>query len=110
MGKLLAKVVKKLVNPVKIVTWVFRSAADGTWGPQAKAAYWFLAGKKGWIIAGITALAAFLVELQASPSDCAAISCSAVLKFVQEWGPVILAALGASALDDALRSDPPTRD
>lgn len=104
----LAKVVKKLVNPAKIVTWIFRSAAEGDFGPVAKKVYWFLAGKKTWVIAILSAFGAFLVELEASPADCAAIQCTVIYKYLNTYGPVIVAALTASALDDALRQEPPT--
>lgn len=105
---MLARLVKKLVNPAKIVTWIFRSAADGSFGPEAQKVYWFLAGKKTWIIAILSAAGAFLVELEASPADCAAIQCTVIYKYLNTYGPIIVSSLAASALDDALRQEPPT--
>lgn len=109
MNSILLKLIKKLVNPVRLVTWALHQAGDGGFGPAVQKAYWFLAGKKSWIIAIVSAAGAFLVELQASPADCNAIRCDVLLEYLKTWGPAILGALTVSALDDAVRRDPPSR-
>lgn len=110
MNSLVFNIFKKLVNPVKVVTWALRAAAEGDLGPQVKAAYWFLSGHKGWLVAAVAAAGAFLVQLHASdPAACAAVACETVLQYVEKWAPLILAGLGVSALDDALRQPPPSR-
>ena len=109
-SRLLMSLVKRLVNPLKIVTWALRAAGNGSFGPAVQKVYWTLAGKKGLLIALVTAVGAFLVELQHSaPADCAAISCSTVYEYLCKWAPVILGALTVSALDDAVRQNPPAK-
>lgn len=108
MTRLLARLLSKLFNPLKVVPWALKSAGDGAFGPGVQKIYWVLAKRKGYIVAGATAIGAFLVELQhTAPSDCAAISCSVIYQYLNEWGPVILGALVVSAVDDGVRADPP---
>lgn len=106
---MIVKLLSKVVNPLKLVTWLLGGAGEGNFGPGVKAAYWALAGKKSWIIAAGAAVFAFLATLSQDPTACGAVRCDTILDVLTKWWPEILAALGIAALDDAIRSEPPTR-
>jgi len=111
MSKLYVKVLSRFLNPMKLVTLALKAAGDGALGPRVLQAYNWMAGKKSFIVAGLTAFGAFLVQLRAEdPAACASIGCDSLEVLLQKWGPVVATYLGGmvvSALDDAVRAEPP---
>lgn len=106
---MILKVLAKLVNPLKLITWALKAAADGSLGPVAKKVYWAIVGKKSWIVAVGAGVFALLATLSQDPAACAVIRCDTVLDVLNRYWPEILALLGVAALDDALRTDAPSR-
>jgi len=113
MPKLLVKVLGRIINPVKLLPWLLQAAGEGSFGARVRAGYYWLAGKKGFIVAGLTAVGAFLVQLRAEdPAACAAIDCDSLETMLHKWGPLIVMYAGGmivSAVDDAVRMHPPEK-
>jgi hypothetical protein len=108
MSNTLVKLILKYINPLKLIPYLLKASGDGTFGPVLKKIYWLRAGKKGFIVAVVTAIGAFFTTLTTeAPADCAAINCSVLYQYFLEWAPVIIAALGVSSIDDGVRADPP---
>jgi hypothetical protein len=101
----------RFINPLKLVPLALRAAGNGTFGPKVRVAYHWLAGKKGWIAAALTAWGAFIVQLRVEdPAACEAIGCDSLEAILAKWGPIALAWLAAayvSATDEAVRMYPP---
>lgn len=106
---MILKVLSKLINPLKLITWILKAAGEGGLGPQVKAAYWALVGKKSWIIALGAGIFALLTTLAQDPATCAVVHCDDFLQVLTRYWPEILAALGVAALDDAVRTEPPAK-
>lgn len=103
------KLIQKVVNPLKLVTWALKAAGNGDFGPAVKKGYWFIAGHKSWLTAAGAAVFAGLVTLSQDPATCAQVQCDTILSVLEKWWPEILAAFTVSALDDAVRSEPPVQ-
>jgi hypothetical protein len=88
----------------QILPALLRAMADGDFGPQAKAVYWFLAGKKTYIGLTLGALAFIFEKLVAAPPD-------------YPWEGAVLAVVysiaatffTAGLIDEPLRQDPPQK-
>lgn len=88
----------------QVLPALLRACADGDLGPQAKAAYWFLAGKKTYIGIALGVGAFALEKLVAAPPD-------------YTWEKPALAVLytlgaifaGAGLIDEPLRQEPPQK-
>lgn len=91
----------------KIAAVILGKAADGSFGPQVKSIYWWLAGKKTAIAAIFGVLWAILSYLT-THGGCGATGCASYLAILQTlFGWLSAAGLVVGQLDGALRSDAP---
>jgi hypothetical protein len=96
-------VVKLLKGRVaQVLPALLRACADGDLGPQAKAIYWALAGKKTYIGIGLAVAAFALEKLVAAPPDYAWETWT--LGLVYSFSGIFFA---AGLVDDPLRQEPP---
>ena len=91
----------------RIAALILSKAAGGDFGPQIKAVYWFLAGKKTLIGAGFGIAWAVLAYLSGH-GGCGTASCDSIAAWLQTiFGWLSAAGLAVGQLDGALRHDAP---